>query len=155
MIEVYKHQFQDLNDVIAQIKNRNYKFIIYMDDLSFEEFEIEYKYLKAVIEGGLEKKPKNVLIYATSNRRHLIRETLRFISVHRIRRHSRRSCVYLRKRMESICRKSSCFLRRMHGNCLMAVCLEEQHSSLLIIWQDGSNALCGRLLESNRAWKME
>ena len=77
MIELYKHQFQDLNDVIAQIKNRNYKFIIYMDDLSFEEFEIEYKYLKAVIEGGLEKKPDNVLIYATSNRRHLIRETFR------------------------------------------------------------------------------
>lgn len=74
MIEVYKHQFQDLNSVIAQIKNRNYKFIIYMDDLSFEEFEIEYKYLKAVIEGGLEKKPDNVLIYATSNRRHLVRE---------------------------------------------------------------------------------
>ena len=74
MIELYKHQFQDLNDVIAQIKNRNYRFIIYMDDLSFEEFEIEYKYLKAVIEGGLEKKPENVLIYATSNRRHLIRE---------------------------------------------------------------------------------
>lgn len=61
----------------------------------------------------------------------------------------------LAKKMESICRKSSCFLRRMHGNCLMAVCLEEQHSSLLIIWQDGSNALCGRLLESNRAWKIE
>ncbi len=77
MIEIYKHQFQDLNDVIAQIKNRNYKFIIYMDDLSFEEFEIEYKYLKAVIEGGLERKPDNVLIYATSNRRHLIRETFR------------------------------------------------------------------------------
>ena len=75
LIEVYKHQFCDLNDVIAQIKNRNYKFIIYMDDLSFEEFEVEYKYLKAVIEGGLEKKPDNVLIYATSNRRHLIRET--------------------------------------------------------------------------------
>ena len=70
-------QFQDLNDVIAQIKNRNYKFIIYMDDLSFEEFEIEYKYLKAVIEGGLEKKPDNVLIYATSNRRHLIKETFK------------------------------------------------------------------------------
>ncbi len=74
IIEVYKHQFQDLNDVISQIKNRNYKFIIYMDDLSFEEFEIEYKYLKAIIEGGLEKKPNNILIYATSNRRHLIRE---------------------------------------------------------------------------------
>ena len=41
IIEVYKHQFQDLNDVIAQVKNRNYKFIIYMDDLSFEDFEIE------------------------------------------------------------------------------------------------------------------
>ena len=54
IIEVYKHQFQDLNDVITQIKNRNYKFIIYMDDLSFEDFEIEYKYLKAVIEGGLD-----------------------------------------------------------------------------------------------------
>ena len=74
MIEIYKHQFQDLNSVIAQVKNRNYKFIIYMDDLSFEEFETEYKYLKAVIEGGLEKKPDNVLIYATSNRRHLVRE---------------------------------------------------------------------------------
>ena len=77
MIEVYKHQFQDLNDIIAQVKNRNYKFIIYMDDLSFEEFEIEYKYLKAVIEGGLEKKPENILIYATSNRRHLVRETFK------------------------------------------------------------------------------
>lgn len=74
IIEAYKHQFKDLNDIIAQVKNRNYKFIIYMDDLSFEEFEIEYKYLKAVIEGGLEKKPENVLIYATSNRRHLIKE---------------------------------------------------------------------------------
>ncbi|MDD7049469.1 MAG: ATP-binding protein [Lachnospiraceae bacterium] len=74
IIEIYKHQFQALNEVIAQIKNRNYKFIIYMDDLSFEDFETEYKYLKAVIEGGLEKKPDNVLIYATSNRRHLVRE---------------------------------------------------------------------------------
>lgn len=77
MIEVYKHQFRDLNDIIAQVKNRNYKFIIYMDDLSFEEFEIEYKYLKAVIEGGLERKPDNILIYATSNRRHLVRETFK------------------------------------------------------------------------------
>ena len=46
-----------------------------MDDLSFEDFEVEYKYLKALIEGGLEKKPANVLIYATSNRRRLIKET--------------------------------------------------------------------------------
>ncbi|MBQ8053206.1 MAG: ATP-binding protein [Lachnospiraceae bacterium] len=75
MIEVYKHQFKDLQRIISEIKNRNYRFIIYMDDLSFEEFEIEYKYLKAVIEGGLETKPENILIYATSNRRHLIKET--------------------------------------------------------------------------------
>ena len=75
MIEIYKHQFRDLSAVIAMVKNRNYRFIIYMDDLSFEEFEIEYKYLKAVIEGGLEIRPDNVLIYATSNRRHLIKET--------------------------------------------------------------------------------
>lgn len=75
IIEIYKHQFQHLSRIISEIKNRNYKFIIYMDDLSFEEFEIEYKYLKAVIEGGLETRPDNVLIYATSNRRHLIRET--------------------------------------------------------------------------------
>lgn len=74
MIEVYKHQLQYLPAIIAQLKNRNYHFIIYMDDLSFEDFEVEYKYLKAVIEGGLEKKPDNVLIYATSNRRHLVRE---------------------------------------------------------------------------------
>jgi hypothetical protein len=75
MIEIYKHQFKDLSAVIAQIKNRNYKFIIYMDDLSFEEFEVEYKFLKAVIEGGVETRPDNILIYATSNRRHLIKET--------------------------------------------------------------------------------
>ena len=74
IIEIYKHQFHQLNQVISQIKNRNYRFIIYMDDLSFEEFEIEYKYLKAVIEGGLEKKPENILMYATTNRRHLVRE---------------------------------------------------------------------------------
>ncbi|WP_405380917.1 ATP-binding protein [Phascolarctobacterium sp.] len=75
MIEIYKHQFRDLSQVIATIKNRNYRFVIYMDDLSFEEFEIEYKYLKAIIEGGLEVRPDNILIYATSNRRHLINET--------------------------------------------------------------------------------
>lgn len=75
MIEIYKHQFKDLSAVIGRIKNRNYKFIIYMDDLSFEEFEVEYKFLKAVIEGGVETRPDNVLIYATSNRRHLIRES--------------------------------------------------------------------------------
>ena len=74
IVEVYKHQFHALSSVLEQVQDRNYKFIIYMDDLSFEESELEYKYLKAIIEGGLGRRPKNVLIYATSNRRHLIRE---------------------------------------------------------------------------------
>ena len=74
MIEIYKHEFRYLSKIMALVKNRNYRFIIYMDDLSFEDFETDYKYLKAVIEGGLEPRPENVLIYATSNRRHLIKE---------------------------------------------------------------------------------
>ena len=75
MIEIYKHQFRELGEVISRIKKRNYRFIIFIDDLSFEENEVEYKFLKAVIEGGVETRPDNILIYATSNRRHLIRET--------------------------------------------------------------------------------
>ncbi len=75
IIEIHKHQFKCISEVLKRVKTRNYRFILYIDDLSFEEFEIEYKYLKAVIEGDLEIKPENVLIYATSNRRHLIKET--------------------------------------------------------------------------------
>ena len=75
MIEIYKHQFGELSHILAKIKDRNYRFIIFIDDLSFEENEVEYKFLKAVIEGGVETRPENVLIYATSNRRHLVRET--------------------------------------------------------------------------------
>ena len=75
MIEIYKHQFGLLSKVIAKVKNRNYRFMIFNDDLSFEEHEVEYKFLKAVIEGGVETRPGNVMIVATSNRRHLIQET--------------------------------------------------------------------------------
>ncbi|MBQ1407801.1 MAG: ATP-binding protein, partial [Eubacterium sp.] len=75
VIEIYKHQFKSLSAVLARIKNRNFRFIIFIDDLSFEENEVEYKYLKAVIEGGVEDRPENVVIYATSNRRHLVKET--------------------------------------------------------------------------------
>ena len=77
IIEIYKHQFRYLSDILEQLKDRNYKFIIYMDDLSFEESELEYKYLKAILEGGFGRRPENVLIYATSNRRHLIRESFK------------------------------------------------------------------------------
>lgn len=75
IIQVYRHQVQWLPEIITKIRDRSYRFLIYMDDLSFEDFETEYKYLKAVIEGGLEPRPENVLIYATSNRRHFIKET--------------------------------------------------------------------------------
>lgn len=75
VIEIYRHQYKYLTEIMDQVRERNYKFLFYLDDLSFEEFETDFKFLKAVIEGGLEPKPDNVLIYATSNRRHLIRET--------------------------------------------------------------------------------
>lgn len=75
IIEVYKHQVEFLPNLIDFLRKQPFYFIIYMDDLSFEEYEIEYKYLKAVIEGSLETRPKNVLIYATSNRRHLVKES--------------------------------------------------------------------------------
>ena len=75
MIELYKHQMADFEAVRDAVKWRNYKFVIFMDDLSFAQFEVEYKFLKAFIEGGLEKRPDNELIYATSHRRHLMKET--------------------------------------------------------------------------------
>ncbi len=76
IIEVYKHQMAEISKIINKLKSRPYHYVIYMDDLSFEENEIEYKYLKSIIEGGIEPKPENVVIYATSNRRHLIKETI-------------------------------------------------------------------------------
>lgn len=76
IIEVYKHQMSEISKIINELQKRRYHFIIYMDDLSFEEEEVEYKYLKSIIEGGIEPKPSNVLIYATSNRKHLIKETM-------------------------------------------------------------------------------
>ena len=75
MIQVHKHQLAGLQQVISVAKERNYAFVLYMDDLSFEDFETEYKYLKAVMEGGLAPSPSNMLVYATSNRRHLVRES--------------------------------------------------------------------------------
>lgn len=74
MIEIYKNQLADFQAVLRFIRERGRHFIIFIDDLSFEEFEVEYKYIKASIEGSLEVKPDNVLLYVTSNRRNLIRE---------------------------------------------------------------------------------
>ncbi len=75
MVEITRHAFVHLKKIAEELSKRNYFFILYIDDLSFEEFEVEYKYFKAVIEGGLCPSPKNILIYATSNRRHIVKET--------------------------------------------------------------------------------
>ena len=74
MIEVRKEQYREIPSILDCIRERNFRFVLFLDDLSFEEFEVEYKHLKAIIEGGLERKPDNTVIYATSNRRNLIRE---------------------------------------------------------------------------------
>ncbi|VBB06640.1 Hypothetical protein LUCI_1876 [Lucifera butyrica] len=74
LVEIAKQELGALQAVMAFLRHKSKKFILFIDDLSFEEFEIEYKHLKSAIEGGVEQKPDNVVIYATSNRRHLIRE---------------------------------------------------------------------------------
>lgn len=75
LIEVTKPDRGRLPQILSEIKKRNYRFILFLDDLSFEENESDYKELKAMLEGALETRSDKVLIYATSNRRHLIRET--------------------------------------------------------------------------------
>ena len=74
LVEIPKKHLIDFPDVIRLLSKRKQKFIIFIDDLSFEDSEESYTALKAVLEGGVESKPNNVIIYATSNRRHLIRE---------------------------------------------------------------------------------
>ena len=75
LVEITKEQIANLPDILGLLRKRGRKFIIFIDDLSFDENEIEYKYMKSVLEGGSEGKPDNVLFYATSNRRHIIQES--------------------------------------------------------------------------------
>lgn len=76
LLQITKPQLSQLSQIMEKLREyTSKKFIIFLDDLSFENFEVEYKYLKSAIEGGVTAKPDNVLIYATSNRRHLIKET--------------------------------------------------------------------------------
>lgn len=75
LVELSKTDLYDYPKIIGQLAKQPLKFIVFIDDLSFEDTEADYKNLKTLLEGGLEVKPKNVLIYATSNRRHLVRET--------------------------------------------------------------------------------
>ena len=165
MIEIYKYQFRDLSNVIARIKKRNYKFIIFIDDLSFEEDEVEYKFLKAVIEGGVESRPDNVLIYATSNRRHLIKEMwkdkgkksfpchpaleLPSIIPSRVTRNiwiwsrswqSGKDCLQSMQQMELLWK--NCWRRQRNGRSAMAVFpAGPQDSSSIICWGRKSNSI--------------
>ena len=78
LLQITKPQLKFLPEIMEALRKfLSKRFIIFLDDLSFDESETEYKYLKSAIEGGVESRPENVLIYATSNRRHLIRETWR------------------------------------------------------------------------------
>ncbi|HEY7066964.1 MAG TPA: ATP-binding protein [Chloroflexota bacterium] len=74
LVEVAKADLPDLPRLLDLLRDRRERFILFVDDLSFHETETEYKELKAVLEGGLEARPANVLLYATSNRRHLVQE---------------------------------------------------------------------------------
>ncbi len=74
LIEVAKTDLQDLPTIVEHLRDRPQKFIIFVDDLSFEADDEAFKALKVVLEGNLTARPANVVVYATSNRRHLIRE---------------------------------------------------------------------------------
>ena len=77
LIELDKKEIIYLEKIINEVKNKNLKYIVFIDDLSFETDETEYKAIKSIIDGKIIKPPNNILIYATSNRKHLIRETWR------------------------------------------------------------------------------
>lgn len=78
LVQITKPQLKNLPEIMKTLRKfMSKRFIIFLDDISFDETEAEYKHLKSAIEGGVESRPENVLIYATSNRRHLIRETWR------------------------------------------------------------------------------
>ena len=74
LVEIGRKEFNYLPEIMLELSNYGCKFILVLDDLSFEGNEVEYKQLKSYIDGALEEKPENVLIYATSNRRNLINE---------------------------------------------------------------------------------
>ena len=75
LVEVKKEDLAELANVLELLRGRGPRFVIFVDDLSFEEHEVEYKALKALLEGSVGEPPENVRLYATSNRRNLIRES--------------------------------------------------------------------------------
>lgn len=76
VIEIPKDELRWLIDISDEIRDLEYRFVIFCDDLSFEEGETSYKELKSTLQGSIEKPPENILVVATSNRRHLIPEQM-------------------------------------------------------------------------------
>ena len=72
LIEIHRENIESLPDLMALTRGTSYRFIVFCDDLSFETEDTSYKSLKAMLEGGIEGRPANVVFYATSNRRHLM-----------------------------------------------------------------------------------
>lgn len=75
LISLNKNHVDQMYKIIESVAGRGCKFIIFIDDLSFDDTEIGYKHFKSIIDGGIEAQPSNILIYVTSNRRHIIKET--------------------------------------------------------------------------------
>lgn len=76
LIEVDKDDLSDLPEIIDHIDESPYRFILFCDDLSFDDGEHQYKHLKSVLEGSIESPPENIKIYASSNRRHILPESM-------------------------------------------------------------------------------
>src|SRR6476660_7295617 len=72
LVEIHREDIESLPDLMALLRGVPYRFIVFCDDLSFDAEDTSYKSLKAVLEGGIEGRPENVILYATSNRRHLM-----------------------------------------------------------------------------------
>jgi uncharacterized protein len=72
LIEIHREDIESLPDLMGLLRGNSYRFIVFCDDLSFDGEDTSYKSLKAVLEGGIEGRPENVILYATSNRRHLM-----------------------------------------------------------------------------------
>jgi predicted AAA+ superfamily ATPase len=72
LVEIHREDIESLPDLMTLLRGAPYRFLIFCDDLSFDNEDTSYKSLKAVLEGGIEGRPDNVILYATSNRRHLL-----------------------------------------------------------------------------------
>src|SRR5690242_17988724 len=72
LIEIHREDIESLPELMELLRSSEYRFIVFCDDLSFDGNDASYKSLKAVLEGGIEGRPENVILYATSNRRHLL-----------------------------------------------------------------------------------